>query len=134
MSAIAVLVESGFMVLVGLRGLRESRTKIGGTQQVFPPPQPRARKIKPKSVRTLHERSSKRSKFTFTASEPIMQPLGNLQCIIIGLASRRIIGGYPPDPSAALTRRYWSPIFCPLAFGLLSLDCLPGSLDCDWRS
>jgi hypothetical protein len=68
MSAIAVLVESGFMVLVWLRGLRESRTKIGGTQQVFPPPQPRARKIKPKSVRTLHERSSKKIQILFYCS------------------------------------------------------------------
>jgi hypothetical protein len=101
------------MVLVRLRALREFYTKIARPPTLFPPPQPRARKIKPKNVRTLHERSSKRSKFTFTASEPIIQPLGNLQRIIIGLASRRTIGGYPPDPSAALTRRYWSPIFCP---------------------
>jgi hypothetical protein len=65
MSEKVVLVESGFMVLVRLRGLRESRTKIAETQQVFPPGQPRAAKIKPKSVRTLHERSSKKIQILF---------------------------------------------------------------------
>jgi hypothetical protein len=48
------------MVLVWLRGLRDLRTKIAQPPQPSPPPQPRAHKIEPKSVRTLHEGSRKK--------------------------------------------------------------------------
>jgi hypothetical protein len=49
------------MVLVWLRGLRNLRSKFARTPQPFPPGQPRAHKIEPKGVRTIHERGSKKS-------------------------------------------------------------------------
>lgn len=49
------------MVLVWLFALRDLRTKKAEPPQPFPPPQPRVHKTKPKSVRTIHERSSKSS-------------------------------------------------------------------------
>jgi hypothetical protein len=59
MSQKADLGEYGFMVLVWLRGLREFRTKIAQPPQPFPTHLPRAAKIKPKSVPTLHEGTRK---------------------------------------------------------------------------
>lgn len=56
-----VLGDHGFMVLVGLRGLRSLHTKFAQPPRPFPTHQPRAHKMKPKSVCTLHEGSSKRS-------------------------------------------------------------------------
>jgi hypothetical protein len=56
-----VLGDHGFMVLVGLRALRNLCTKFAQPPKPFPTHQPRVHKTEPKSVRTLHEGSSKRS-------------------------------------------------------------------------
>ena len=56
-----VLGDHGFMVLVALRGLRNLRTKFAQPPIHFPTHQPRAHKTELKSIRTLHEGSSKRS-------------------------------------------------------------------------
>lgn len=60
----AVLVEFGFMVLVGLRGLRSFRTKKAPTTEPSPPGQPRAGKVKPKNVPTIHEGASVKAVLT----------------------------------------------------------------------
>jgi hypothetical protein len=57
------------MVLVARRGFRQFYTKFAQPPTLFPPGQPRAKKIKPKRVRTLHERSSKISKYISTISK-----------------------------------------------------------------
>lgn len=46
------------MVCMGLRVLRDLRTKIVQPPRPSPPPQPRAHKIKPKRVPTIHEEGS----------------------------------------------------------------------------
>jgi hypothetical protein len=72
-----VLGDHGFMVLVWLRGLRNLRTKFAQPPRPFPTRQPRAHKIEPKSVRTLHEGSSKSS-----------------QCILLLTTQSQIVLGY----------------------------------------
>jgi hypothetical protein len=56
------------MVLVWLRGLRGLRTKFAQPPLPFPPGQPRAGKIKPKSVRTYYEEATKKISNIFSAS------------------------------------------------------------------
>jgi hypothetical protein len=121
------------VVLVWLRGLRESRRKIDETQPTFPPPQPRARKIKPKSVRTLHEGGSKKIQIYFYCLWTPLKPFGQpKQVLLLGRRVVRILGAFvhsractPPQALAfhQLLNRLWP----------MSLDCLPCSLDCGWR-
>jgi hypothetical protein len=56
------------MVLVWLRGLRNLRTKFARPPQPFPPRQPRAHKIKPKTLRTYYEGAAKSTQILFAAS------------------------------------------------------------------
>jgi len=72
------------MVLVGLRGLRNLRTKFAQPPRPFPTRQPRAHKIKPKSVRTLHEGSSKSSQCILLLPTQSENVLGYLQRIFGG--------------------------------------------------
>jgi hypothetical protein len=52
------------MVCMALRGLRDLRTKIAEPPRPPPPGQPRAHKIKPKSVPTIHEESSSETQYS----------------------------------------------------------------------
>jgi hypothetical protein len=80
----------------------------------------------------------KKSKYFFTASKPYKSRLGNLQrVLLLGWRAKRpccqrILGALP-ILTRALLRRQWFSIICSTGFGLLSLDCLPCSLDCGWR-
>jgi hypothetical protein len=111
--------------------LREFRTKVDGTQQTFPPPQPRVAKIKPKSVRTLHERSSKKIQIYFLLLlNPIKAVWATYRGYFYWVGVRKGLvaedfGGYPPILSCALPRRQWFSILCSTGSGLcLLIACL----------
>jgi hypothetical protein len=100
------------MVLVWLRGLREFRTKFAQPPTLFPPRQPRVRKTKPQSVRTLHERSSKISKYISTISKlNVKRFWATFGVIIMGWRAISLVaenfGGFVPILSRALTCRHW---------------------------
>jgi hypothetical protein len=76
--------DHGILVLVWLRGLRNFCTKIAQPPRPFPTGQPRAGKIKPKSVRTLHEESRTRILSVSNCSLPNTNVLVNYSVSVAG--------------------------------------------------
>ena len=71
------------MLLVTVRGLRNLRTKFAQPPRPFPTRQPRAHKIKPKGVRTLHKGSRKNPNY-FSAAYLKKNSIGYLYAIFGG--------------------------------------------------